>query len=76
MTDLYPTVVEIRCPCGRGFSIRTKDEKKQKLCNLCLRSYIVRLYVNRSVTVHYIAQGSFVETAFERENYSIVTDGE
>lgn len=77
MSDqLPPTVVEIRCPCKRGFSIRTNQSVKQRLCNNCERAYIARLYANGVVTVHFIEKGGFKEEEFGREHWSKVTDGE
>jgi len=74
--NLNKIVVEIRCPCQRGFSIRSDRAKKTNLCNKCLRLYIVRQYSSRSVTVHFIAPGNFSEEQFDKSHWSLVTSGE
>lgn len=74
--NLPAKVIEIRCPCRRGFSIRTQQPSMTKPCNSCGRNYIVRIYTNGTVTVHYIEPQGFVEETFTRENWSDVTEGE
>ena len=73
---LNPTVIEVRCSCGRCFNIRTRQALYQKTCANCQTTYVARLYQNGAVTMHYIERGSFIEHMLDRERFSIVTDGE
>jgi hypothetical protein len=69
-------VVEIRCDCGRGFSIRTGKEKKSNLCNKCLSMYHVHQSKSGAVTVRFTPIGAWTDQECPRERYSIVTEGE
>lgn len=69
-------VIEIRCPCGRGFSIRPKAWKVSKQCNQCMKTYIVRVYAGGAFSVMEIAVGSFVEVHTPENIFSDVTEGE
>lgn len=74
--NLPPTVVEIRCPCRKGFSIRTKQPTKTRTCSQCLAAYEVHLHPNGAVTVYRYPPNSSQSAPFPREHYSIVTEGE
>jgi len=79
MTDdpkLPIKVIEIRCPCGRGFSIRPTRWKFSKVCNRCLKTYIVRVYAGGAFSVMEIVKGEFVEKHTPESIFSDVTEGE
>jgi hypothetical protein len=70
------TVVEVRCPCGINFYVRTAQAVKTRTCSRCMVQYQVKLASYDHVSVFQRAMGQIEFVAVEDTIYSVVTEGQ